>query len=70
MKKGNQVFPGVGIMKPEMNKTKKKIQPASVKTAKATCGTLSYLSECRGAKQKVVPVRPAPPDGIGKSVRT
>jgi hypothetical protein len=46
-----------------------KRHPASTKAAKPTCGTLSYLSESRGAIQKAGPIRSALPDSVDKNVR-
>jgi hypothetical protein len=46
-----------------------KRHPVSAKAAKPTCGTLSYLSESRGALQKAGPIRSALPDSVDKNAR-
>lgn len=56
-------------MKHKADKSGNKRPQANVKTAKPTCGTLSYLSECRGAKQKTDPIRLALPDSVDTIVR-
>jgi hypothetical protein len=56
-------------MKHRSGKSGYKLHPAQVKTAKPTCGTLSYMSECRGVAQKGGSLRLAPSDGIDKLVR-
>lgn len=57
-------------MKQETDKTKKQRQSANVKTIRHTCGTLSYLAECRGATRKACSARwSAPPDGIDSIIR-
>ena len=56
-------------MKSETNKSKKQRQTTSSKI-KPTCGTLSYLAECRGVTKKTDVSRwTAPPDSINKIVR-
>jgi len=57
-------------MKPKTDKIDKKRHRVDVRTAKPVCGTLSYMSECRGITQKDVTNRwAAPPDSIDKIVR-
>jgi hypothetical protein len=56
-------------MKHKADKSGNKRHPANVKTAKPACGTLSYLSECRGAKQKAGPIRLTLPDSNDNLVR-
>jgi hypothetical protein len=56
-------------MKSETNKSKKQHQTTSSKN-KPTCGTLSYLAECRGLTKKTDLSRwTSPPDSINKIVR-
>jgi len=60
----------VRLMKREINKPKKKRQPASGTTAKHACGTLSYIAECRGTQPMADSIRwAAPPDSNDKMVR-
>ncbi len=60
----------VGIMKKETSKARKQRQPSNVKTEKPTCGTLSYIAECRGAQQKSGSIQwAAPPDSIDKMIK-
>jgi len=56
-------------MKHKADKSGNKRQPKNVKTVKPMCGTLSYLSECRGAKQKDGSSPAAFPDSIDKIIR-
>ncbi len=56
-------------MKHKTDKIDEKRHPKNVKTAKPKCGTLSYMSECRGALQRAGSIRLAPPDSIDKIVR-
>lgn len=57
-------------MKQKTSKTKKKRQPASVKTAKPVCGTLSNIAAGRGVTQKAGSVNwTVPPDSIDKMSR-
>jgi len=52
-------------MKQERETKKKQRESSARKTAKPTCGTLSYLAECRGMLQKTESTRwTAPPYGI------
>lgn len=52
-------------MKRERETTKKQKESSARKTAKPTCGTLSYLAECRGTLQKAETSRwAAPPYGV------
>jgi hypothetical protein len=56
-------------MKSETGKTRKQGQMSSPKN-KSACGTLSYIAECRGMKQKKEISRwTAPPDGMNTIVR-
>jgi len=58
-------------MKLEKETKKKQRESSARKTAKPTCGTLSYLAECRGTLQKTeFTQRAAPPHGIKSIERT
>jgi len=58
------------FMKQESDKTRKQVKPASSKTVKSFCGTLSYMAECRGVTQRDGSIRwAAPPGSIDKSIR-
>jgi hypothetical protein len=56
-------------MKRKAEQSAGKRHPAGMKAAKPACGTLSYLSESRGALQKAGPIRSALPDSVDKNAR-
>jgi hypothetical protein len=58
------------FMKQEPDKSRKQRQATSTRTAKPSCGTLSYIAECRGTMLKTGPTQgTAPPDGVNRIVR-